>query len=744
MLKLAIPGMSFTAGQTKLGRAILALSLAVFCGATLAEDLTLSDNHAAHAHAAVGTGSFFENFLKVYTPRQVCMFHERPVIWLHVISDLFIALAYFSIPFALVYFVRRRKDMRFGSVFWMFAAFILACGTTHFFSVLDVWHPFYKLDGIVKLITAALSISTAAALWRLMPTALAMPSAAHLEETVRERTSELEKSNARLQAQITARAEDIAELERGKKALAENELQFRQLANTIPQLAWMAKPDGWIFWYNDRWHEYTGMNAEQMEGWGWQKVHDGKELPRIVETWKAALDSGRPWEDTFPLRRHDGEFRWHLSRALPLRDSEGRVKLWFGTNTDVTEQRQMVQQRDDLLASERAARSTAEHASRMKDEFLATLSHELRTPLNAILGWSQILRKGPEDEDDLQQGLETIERNARVQTQLIEDLLDMSRIISGKLRLEVQSMDPSGCIDAAVATLIPAATAKGIRIEKVIDPLAGPVAGDPNRMQQVIWNLLSNAIKFTPKGGKVQILLERVNSHIEISVADTGEGIDPEFLPHVFDRFRQADASTARKHGGLGLGLAIVKQLVELHGGNVRVKSAGKGQGTTFIVHLPLKVVHTHTDDGERLHPRTAKLIAYDGGSARLTGLRVMLVDDEADARNLVKRVLEDCGAVVVTAASAMEAMSMIMSHRLDVLVSDIGMPEVDGYEFIKRVRALPSDDGRKIPAIALTAFARSEDRTRALLAGFGAHVSKPVEPSELVATIASIAGRTG
>ncbi len=358
------------------------------------------------------------------------------------------------------------------------------------------------------------------------------------------------------------------------RELAENANRFTSLANSIPQLAWMCKPDGELIWYNDRWYEYTGTDRNSQLGWGWQSVHDPQELPRVLEKWKAALAAGESWEDTFPLRRHDGVFRWHLSRARPFRDSAGQITVWFGTNTDVTDQRQFAEEREQLLEAERAARSEAERVGRMKDEFLATLSHELRTPLSAMLGWSQLLR-GERNEETLREGLEVIERNARAQTQLIEDLLDMSRIVSGKIRLDVQHVDIAAVINASVDLLKPSADARGIRVHRVLDPLASPVSGDPNRLQQVVSNLLSNAIKFTPRGGKVEILLERVNSHIEVTVTDTGQGIAPDFLPHVFDRFRQADASTTRSYGGLGLGLSIVKQLVELHGGTVRAKSAG-------------------------------------------------------------------------------------------------------------------------------------------------------------------------
>jgi PAS domain S-box-containing protein len=517
--------------------------------------------------------------------------------------------------------------------------------------------------------------------------------------------------------------------------------RFQQLANSIPQLTWMARPDGSIFWYNHRWYEYTGATPESQLGFGWRSVHDPNELPRVQKKWEAALAAGVPWEDTFPLRRHDGEFRWHLSRAQPYRDAQGKIGLWFGTNTDITEQQALAREREELLQAERTARSEAERVSRMKDEFLATLSHELRTPLNAILGWSQLLQRGKGDEALLQEGFQIIERNARSQTRLISDLLDMSRIISGKIRLDVQRMDLASVVEAAIDSVRPSADAKGIVLRKILDPLAGPVSGDPNRLQQVVWNLLTNAIKFTPKGGKVEVLLERVNSHVEITVNDNGQGIKPDFLPHVFDRFRQADASTTRQHGGLGIGLAIVKHLVELHGGTVRVKSGGEGRGATFSVDIPVAAAKYHGES--RQHPATGSADASAAWKEiSLANLGILVVDDEADARELIRRLLEECGARVILAESADAAMSIIGRDCPDVLISDIGMPQKDGYEFIREVRRLANCS--KMPAIALTAFARSEDRTRAMMAGYQVHISKPVEPQELIATIASVAGRTG
>jgi signal transduction histidine kinase/ActR/RegA family two-component response regulator len=406
--------------------------------------------------------------------------------------------------------------------------------------------------------------------------------------------------------------------------------------------------------------------------------------------------------------------------------------------------RQAAEERRLLLESEQVARGEAERANSLKDEFLATVSHELRTPLNAILGWAHLLRTGTMSDAQHQQGLEVIERNARAQTQLIEDLLDMSRIISGKMRLDIQSVDPSAFIEAAIQTVRPSAEAKGIRLSTLLDPGAGPVNGDPGRLQQVVWNLLSNAIKFTDRNGRVQVVLERVNSHIEIAVADTGVGIKPEFLPHVFDRFRQEKASRTRTAAGLGLGLSIVKHLVELHGGSLRAISAGEGQGATFTVCLPLTVVQREGQPGHRLHPKGPSPTSPLFRPPDLSGIKVLVVDDQPDARDMIKRVLEDSEADVMTAGSAAEALRAVEEGRPDVLVSDIGMPEVDGYELLRRIRALGPRSGGPLPAIALTAFARSEDRTRALRAGFLAHVAKPVEPSELLATIASVVGRAG
>ena len=444
------------------------------------------------------------------------------------------------------------------------------------------------------------------------------------------------------------------------------------------------------------------------------------------------------------LQLADGSAFERVSRAQVV---EGRPVGRVWSFRDVTEQQRAeaaaeaaAEERKRLLDSERAARADAERASGIKDEFLANLSHELRTPLTAILGWSQVLRRRAAGEPELRAGLEAIERNARAQAQLIEDLLDMNRIASGKVHLELRPVAPAAFIESAIETVRPMAEAKGIRLEKRFDAAAGAVSGDPGRLQQVVWNLLSNAIKFTPREGKVDVVLERSGADVEISVADTGAGIEPEHFDSIFARFRQAETSLARQHGGLGLGLAIVKQLVQLHGGTVSVSSAGAGLGATFVVRLPVIAAGAGTEVVSPASARTPLAFKWSD----LSGVKVLVVDDQADARELVKRVLSECNADVVVAGSAEEALLLVEREQPNVLVSDIGMPGVDGYELLRRIRAFEHARGRRITAIALTAFARSEDRTQALRAGFLVHVSKPVEPAELVATVASVAGRTG
>jgi PAS domain S-box-containing protein len=383
----------------------------------------------------------------------------------------------------------------------------------------------------------------------------------------------------------------------------------------------------------------------------------------------------------------------------------------------------------------------ARAANRVKDEFLAVLSHELRTPLNAILGYSRLLRGNILSGDKAARGLETLERNATWLTQIVEDVLDVSRIVSGKVRLDVQTVELPLIVDNAVATLQPAADAKNVRLQTIIDPNVGPVSGDPNRLQQVVWNLVSNAVKFTPKQGRVHVRLERVNSHVEIVVSDTGIGIRPDFLPYVFERFRQAEAGPTRQAGGLGLGLAIVRHIVEMHGGTVEATSAGEGQGSTFRVQLPLMIVQPEMRETRREHPRTERQAALSG-LADLHGVHVLAIDDEEDSLTLLRIVLEAAGADVTTLNSPVTALERIADVKPDVLVVDLGMPKMDGFELITQIRKSNNPAVRSLPAAALTAFARSEDRTKALRMGFEMHLAKPVDPGELVASVATLARR--
>jgi NO-binding membrane sensor protein with MHYT domain/nitrogen-specific signal transduction histidine kinase/ActR/RegA family two-component response regulator len=393
-------------------------------------------------------------------------------------------------------------------------------------------------------------------------------------------------------------------------------------------------------------------------------------------------------------------------------------------------------ERELLLVRERAARDQAEHLSAMKDEFLATLSHELRTPLNAMLGWAGMLQRGVKDEATLRRGLETIERNARAQGQLIDDLLDMSRIVAGTLRLDVQRVDLARTIEAALGTVQPAVLARQIALRTELAADVGEVHGDPGRLQQVLWNVLSNAVKFTPNGGSVQVMLTRDGDDALVRVSDSGIGIAPDFLPHVFDRFRQQDASITRRHGGLGLGLAIVRQLVELHGGTIAADSAGENTGTTFTLRLPLAAPASAGSPDAA--PATAALMAL----ADLSGLSVLLVDDAPDTLDVIEQILQGCGAATLAASGAAMALALLDRERPDVIVSDIGMPDIDGFELMRRIRRRTHDAGGEIPAIALTALTRQDDYDRALRAGFDDYLAKPVDAGALVARIADVAAR--
>ena len=683
-------------------------------------------------------------------------------------------------------------------------------------------------------------------------------------------------------------------------ARIENERTLRALADSMPQVVWTAGPDGVLDYTNERWTEYSGSSDPGR----WLDFVMPRERDQVVATWTASVASGQPYETKFRLlRRTDHTYRWHLVRASPAFDEAGRVTRWFGTCTDIEDEKRSedllrfladasvvlsgsldyqttlanvtrmavpmiadwasvdmveadgsirrlavshvdpakvqlahelfrrwppkaddvsgvgqvirtgkadlfaeitdallrstiedpelletvhalglaswmsvpltvrgktlgaitfvsaesgrrfgaadLQVAEDLARRAGAAidnaelydsavkaRQVADDANRLKDEFLATVSHELRTPLNAMLGWTRMVRTGRLADEQRERALETIERNAVTQAQLIDDLLDVARIISGKLRLDVQSVEVPHLVENAVDALRIASDARKIEVVTALDPAAGQVVGDPHRLGQVLWNLLSNAIKFTDRGGRIHIVAERIDSSLRISVRDTGKGIALEFLPYVFERFKQQDGGTTRAHGGLGLGLAISRHIVELHGGTIAVHSKGEGHGSTFVVDLPLSPVRR---EARATSSRLASSVGSETLASRpeLIGLKVLVVDDEQDARDLVRAILEQCGLIVMTAASVAEAMATIEADPPDLILSDIGMPGEDGYELMRRVRAEPRS--RAIPAAALTAYARAEDRRKALDAGFMMHLSKPVEAGELVAVMANL-----
>ncbi|WP_164015112.1 ATP-binding protein [Pyxidicoccus trucidator] len=532
---------------------------------------------------------------------------------------------------------------------------------------------------------------------------------------------------ARVEGSIrTARA-----LREQRRAEAERE-RFFQLA---PDLFCIAGLDAYFRRVNPAFPQTLGWSEEELYARPFLSLVHPEDLPATLAEMEK-LSQGQVtvrFENRYQCR--NGDYKWLAWAAAPVVE-EG---FMYAAARDMTEARRAEAERERLLARERDARQEAEEANRLKDEFLSTVSHELRTPLTAMLGWVQLMRSGSLPPERRERALETVERNARAQGQLIEDLLDVSRILSGKMKLDVMPVEVSHVVEQALESVRPAAAAKGIRLQAALDS-TGHVMGDSHRLQQVVWNLLANAVKFTPRGGRVQAFVERRESAVDITVADTGMGISAEFLPHVFERFRQADGGTRRQYGGLGLGLSIVRHLVEMHGGTVTASSRGEGQGATFVVRLPLSVALR--DDVALL---TAPQVPEPrGGLAcppRLNGLRVLLVDDEPDTREFLRALLEGCDARVTVVASADEGLEALRRERPDVLVSDIGMPGEDGYGFIRKVRALPASQGGRTPAAALTAYARTEDRTRVLLAGFQAHVPKPVDPTELLAVLVSLSG---
>ncbi|WP_445628201.1 hybrid sensor histidine kinase/response regulator [Nostoc sp. DSM 114167] len=560
--------------------------------------------------------------------------------------------------------------------------------------------------------------------------------------------------------------------------LRQSEERFRSLSTCSPVGIFETDTEGNCKYTNPRYQIICGLKAaESLEKRWLESVHP-EDRERAIASWSAYICEGREYSEEFRFQAAHGNIRWVQVRSSPMLSSQGDLLGYVGTLEDITERKQAEEVRAQVIR-EQTARHEAEAANRMKDEFLAVLSHELRTPLTSMLGWSKILRTKKLDEKATSRALEAIERNAISQMQLIEDILDVSRIIRGQLRLNVSAVNLISVMEAALEAVRPLAEPKEIQLNTLLDTSIGSVYGDPARLQQIVWNLLTNAIKFTPKGGRVEVRLSKhfgfsisdfsvsaqskdfglgsdgnlassntdessniqskiqnlESQYAQIEVIDTGVGISSEFLPKVFERFRQADSTTTRSHNGLGLGLAIVRHLVELHKGAIFAESLGTGQGATFTVRLPL----LQDNKGSRVSREATGEISSPVASTPLAGLRVLVVDDEADTRNFLSFMFEEYGAFASAVASVDEALVVVEQAKPDILISDIGMSEQDGYTLIRKLRSLEPEKGGRIPAIALTAYTREEDRLKALKAGFQQHLSKPIDPNKLISAVANI-----
>ncbi|MCC5604561.1 hybrid sensor histidine kinase/response regulator [Nostoc favosum] len=532
-------------------------------------------------------------------------------------------------------------------------------------------------------------------------------------------------------------AKDRRERQQAQESLQKSEAKYRRIVDTSYEGIWMIDSQARTEFVNQRFCEMLGYPAQEMLGRSMFDFMDRAAIPSAEQKLEWLKRQGSDLKEG-RLRCKDGSYIWTLISARAILNEQNEFLGAIAMLTDITDRKRTESERDRLLQLEQRARAEAEAANRIKDEFLAVLSHELRSPLNPIIGWAKLLQSRKFDEISLKKALETIERNAKLQAQLIEDLLDVSRILQGKLNLNMMPVNLAFTIEAAMETVRLAAEAKTIQIETALDP-QGKVLGDLARLQQVFWNLLSNAVKFTATGGKVNVQLECIDAHVQITVSDTGKGIDPDFLPHVFDYFRQGDGTTTRKFGGLGLGLAIARHLVEMHGGTILAESLGEDKGAIFTVRLPLLKESATIKDDTNADSSTAVF-----PSSPLMGLQVLIVDDNADTRDFFSFVLEQFGAIVTTVASGDEALQALTQSKPDILLSDIGMPEMNGYMLIKQVRTLEAEIGEKqIPAIALTAYAGEINQQQALKAGFQHYIVKPVAPEELLTAISNLVQST-
>lgn len=639
--------------------------------------------------------------------------------WLHILADLAIFGAYFAIPLSIAWFVSAKgREVAFPKLYWLFACFILSCGFTHLIEATIFWHPWYRFSGLMKLVTAVVSWATVIALIKILPTALNLPGMARLNDTLTKEVADRKASESALQESSIRLALALEHSQLGDWSwdAASNTLAFSRRAAEILGVS----PE-------DR-HTRESLRTD---------IHpDDREPTRKVVD--EALRNRTNYDVEYRvIRPNDGREIWVHAKGRGVYDHEGNLLSVVGTLGDATERKHRDREREELLVKEREARAEADRANCIKDEFLATLSHELRNPLNAILGWASILRTDSSNPEELATGLDVIERNTQLQAKLIADLLDMSRILSGKVHLDLAPTNILAITQDAVETIRIMAEEKGVTVVAPEDAPPVVVRGDSARLQQIIWNLLSNGVKFTPPGGRVQVTILCGQDRAELVVTDSGAGIDPLFLPHVFDRFRQGDASSTRKYGGLGLGLSIVKHLTEMHHGTVQVSSAGVGHGATFKITLPL-FLPTSESGGELFSDPSAAMEE----SVDLTGTSVLVVDDVPDNLDLMARVLRNRGATVTATLSASDALETLQAQFFHVLVSDIAMPEMDGFDLIAAARRLDAEHCGHIPAIALTAFARPEDRDRALAAGFDHFLSKPVDPAQLITAVCRCTGR--
>ncbi len=542
---------------------------------------------------------------------------------------------------------------------------------------------------------------------------------------VREANEQLIVANLRSQtlAEDAKHAEDKAR-EGGER--------FQFLAESLPTKIFTSTPEGNSDYFNRLWREFTGRSFDQLKGWGWAQCIPSDDVERYMRAWRHALQTGEPFQCQHRLRRADGVDRWHLTSAQAMRDAGGNIVIWFGSSTEIDEQKRAEEHLAQLYKE-------AESLNRAKDDFLATVSHELRTPMTSILGWAALLAMGNLDETTRREGIATIHRSAKMQAQLIDDVLDVSRMITSKLRLTIEPVDMENVLRVALTAIVPAAEAKELQIGMDFQPGLPQLGGDPARLQQVFWNLLSNAVKFTPAGGRIDVRLFSGNSKMVVEVQDTGVGISAEFLPYAFDRFAQQESGTIRHHGGMGIGLSIVKQLVELHGGAVSVASEGEGRGATFTVSIPVQSTSLKRPVPTNAGQRGEKSTLAERPS--IAGLRILLVDDEPDSRRTITAILERYGAIVTATSSAQESFALSQRESFDVLLCDIAMPEEDGYSLIRRIRS-SGDERSRIPAVALTAYGRPLEQEIALAEGFNEYMKKPVEPEELIKLVAGAARR--